>query len=156
MAYGGDSFGTEARTRWGPVQEEVSASAQDQLRTALAMGADRGIHVLTEANLEPLSVAKLLAALARREEPSLCLLGKQAIDGDNNHTGAPPRALHACRHPCAGALPAVGMCRVELHLTVCHVGWRAHRCPAARAARSPALRGTCRMLRTCEAGLLHK
>ena len=61
---------------------------QDQLRTALAMGADRGVHVLTDADLEPLTVAQLLAALARREEPSLYLLGKQAIDGDNNHTGA--------------------------------------------------------------------
>ena len=52
------------------------------------MGADRGVHVLTDAELEPLTVAQLLAALARREEPSLYLLGKQAIDGDNNHTGA--------------------------------------------------------------------
>ena len=69
-------------------------SLQDQLRTALAMGADRGIHVLTDAELEPLAVAKLLAALARREEPALCLLGKQAIDGDNNHTGtATPRCV---------------------------------------------------------------
>ncbi|KAK9845233.1 hypothetical protein WJX81_000628 [Elliptochloris bilobata] len=62
-------------------------AAQDQLRTALAMGADRGIHVLTDAELEPLAVARLLAALAQRDEPALFLLGKQAIDGDNNHTG---------------------------------------------------------------------
>ena len=56
------------------------------------MGADRGVHVLTDAELEPLAVAQLLAALARREEASLYLLGKQAIDGDNNHTGADPLA----------------------------------------------------------------
>ena len=84
-------------------------SAQDQLRTALAMGADRGIHVLTDANLEPLAVAKLLAALARREQPALCLLGKQAIDGDNNHTGALPRPLCACQRPRTDTLHAEGV-----------------------------------------------
>ena len=61
------------------------------------MGADRGVHVLTDAELEPLTVAQLLAALARREEPSLYLLGKQAIDGDNNHTGALLYALETTR-----------------------------------------------------------
>lgn len=59
---------------------------QETLRTALAMGADRAIHVNTDQQLEPLAVAKLLAAVARREQPSLCILGKQAIDGDNNQT----------------------------------------------------------------------
>ena len=61
---------------------------QDTIRTALAMGADRGIHVLEDGpELQTLSVAKLLAELARRERPSLFLLGKQAIDDDSNQTG---------------------------------------------------------------------
>jgi hypothetical protein len=60
---------------------------QDQIRTALAMGADRGIHVLTDTELQPLAVAKLLAKLAERETPDLFLLGKQAIDDDCNQTG---------------------------------------------------------------------
>jgi electron transfer flavoprotein alpha/beta subunit len=59
---------------------------QETLRTALAMGADRAIHIASEQQLEPLAVAKLLTALAQREQPQLCLLGKQAIDGDNNQT----------------------------------------------------------------------
>lgn len=50
------------------------------------MGADRAIHVNTDADLEPLAVAKLLAAVARKEQPTLCFLGKQAIDDDCNHT----------------------------------------------------------------------
>ncbi|KAH7427598.1 hypothetical protein KP509_10G051300 [Ceratopteris richardii] len=57
------------------------------LRTGLAMGADRGIHVATERPLYPLAVAKLLQALVRKEEPGLLLLGKQAIDDDCNQTG---------------------------------------------------------------------
>ena len=60
---------------------------QDQLRTALAMGADRGVHVQTDTELQPLAVAKLLAKIAQREAPDLCLLGKQAIDDDCNQTG---------------------------------------------------------------------
>ena len=60
---------------------------QDQLRTALAMGADRGIHVKTDKELQPLAVAKLLAKVAERESPHLFLLGKQAIDDDSNQTG---------------------------------------------------------------------
>jgi electron transfer flavoprotein beta subunit len=63
-----------------------AANAQETLRTGLAMGADRAILVETEAAPEPLAVAKLLAAVARLEEPGLVLLGKQAIDGDNNQT----------------------------------------------------------------------
>lgn len=57
------------------------------LRTGLAMGADRGIHVATDVSLYPLSVAKLLQALAISEKPGLLLLGKQAIDDDCNQTG---------------------------------------------------------------------
>jgi electron transfer flavoprotein beta subunit len=67
--------------------------AQETVRTALAMGADRGLHILTDAALEPLAVAKLLAAVVKREEPGLVLLGKQAIDDDCNQTGQMLAAL---------------------------------------------------------------
>jgi electron transfer flavoprotein beta subunit len=63
------------------------ADVQTQLRTALAMGADRAIHVQCEEALEPLDVARVLLALAQREAPDLVLLGKQAIDDDNGQTG---------------------------------------------------------------------
>ncbi len=63
------------------------APAQETLRTALAMGADRAILVTAETSLEPLAVAKTLKALVDQEKPDLILLGKQAIDGDNNQTG---------------------------------------------------------------------
>ena len=62
-------------------------ACQEQIRTALALGADRGIQVETEAGVEPLVVAKLLKGVLDKEEPSLVILGKQAIDGDNNQTG---------------------------------------------------------------------
>jgi len=62
-------------------------SCQEQIRTALALGADRGIQVDTQGNLEPLVVAKLLKAVVDREKPQLVILGKQSIDGDNNQTG---------------------------------------------------------------------
>eukprot|EP00967_Tisochrysis_lutea_P142327 scaffold262743_cov31-Tisochrysis_lutea.AAC.1 len=65
-------------------------AAQEQLRTALAMGADRAIHVVTDEEIVPLNVAKLFAALVAKEEPSLVVLGKQAIDDDANQTGASP------------------------------------------------------------------
>ena len=76
----------------GAVEEIVLATAgiqqsQETLRTGLAMGADRGILIQTDEALEPLAVAKLLKSVVEREEPSLVLLGKQAIDGDNNQTG---------------------------------------------------------------------
>jgi len=60
---------------------------QETLRTAFAMGADRGIHVLSDEVLEPLVVAKLLAAIVEGEAPDLVILGKQAIDDDSNQTG---------------------------------------------------------------------
>jgi electron transfer flavoprotein beta subunit len=63
------------------------ADCQQQLRTALALGADRAVHVVTDEILEPYCVAQLLHALAERESPSLVLLGKQAIDDDNGQTG---------------------------------------------------------------------
>jgi len=63
------------------------AQAQETIRTALAMGADRGVHVTCDDAPEPLAVAKLLAAVALREAPDLVILGKQAIDDDANQTG---------------------------------------------------------------------
>ncbi len=66
---------------------------QEQIRTALALGADRGIHVETTADLQPLAIAKLLKAIVDKEAPSLVILGKQAIDGDNNQTGQMLAAL---------------------------------------------------------------
>jgi electron transfer flavoprotein beta subunit len=63
------------------------AQASETLRTALAMGADRAILVQTTEDLEPLAVAKVLKAIIGRESPDLVIMGKQAIDGDNNATG---------------------------------------------------------------------
>ena len=76
----------------GRVSEVVIVSVgcgrcQDVIRTALAMGADRGILLETETDLQPLAVAGLLKALVEREMPELVILGKQAIDDDNNQTG---------------------------------------------------------------------
>ena len=68
-------------------------AAQEQLRTALALGADRGILVETDADVESLAVAKLLKAVCDKEEPGLIIVGKQAIDGDNNQTGQMLAAL---------------------------------------------------------------
>jgi electron transfer flavoprotein beta subunit len=62
------------------------AAVQEQLRAALALGADRAIHLVVERPLQPLNIARLLAALARREAPGLVLMGKQAIDDDCNQT----------------------------------------------------------------------
>ena len=69
------------------------AQCQETLRTALAIGADRAIHVETDAELQPLAVAKLLAALVAKEAPGLVILGKQAIDDDANQTGQMLAAL---------------------------------------------------------------
>lgn len=69
------------------------AKAQETLRTALAMGADRAILVTSEDKVEPLGVAKLLKAIADEEAPGLIILGKQAIDDDNNQTGQMLAAL---------------------------------------------------------------
>src|SRR5215471_10004495 len=66
---------------------------QETLRTAMAIGADRGILVETDADLQPLAVAKLLKALADKEQPQLIILGKQAIDDDCNQTGQMLAAL---------------------------------------------------------------
>jgi len=69
------------------------AKAQETLRTALAMGADRAILVQTDDEVEPLAVAKILAKVAEEEQPQLIVLGKQAIDDDNNATGQMLAAL---------------------------------------------------------------
>ena len=69
------------------------APCQETIRTALAMGADRGIHIEAEAGIEPLAVAKLLKAIAEKEKPDLIILGKQAIDDDCNQTGQMLAAL---------------------------------------------------------------
>jgi electron transfer flavoprotein beta subunit len=71
----------------GPIQ------AQETIRTALAMGGDRGILIQTDADPEPLEVAKLLKAVAESEQASLIIMGKQAIDGDNNAVGQMLSAL---------------------------------------------------------------
>src|SRR5882757_7534823 len=69
------------------------AQCGETIRTALAMGADRGIHVQTDVELQPLAVAKLLKAVVDKEQPGLCILGKQAIDDDANQTGQMLSAL---------------------------------------------------------------
>ncbi|MDK1024568.1 MAG: electron transfer flavoprotein subunit beta/FixA family protein [Gammaproteobacteria bacterium] len=82
----------------GNAEEVVVASigptqCKEQIRTALALGADRGIFVETDADIQPLAVAKLLKALVDKENPDLIILGKQAIDGDNIQTGQMLAAL---------------------------------------------------------------
>ncbi|SEM48949.1 electron transfer flavoprotein subunit beta/FixA family protein [Halomonas caseinilytica] len=68
-------------------------AAQEQLRTALALGADRAIHVQTDERVESLGAAKVLAKVVEEEQPDLVILGKQAIDSDNNQTGQMLAAL---------------------------------------------------------------
>lgn len=82
----------------GKAKEVVAVSigpklAQEQLRSAMALGADRGILVETDQPVEPLAVAKILKALVEKEKPDLVLLGKQAIDDDANQTGQMLSAL---------------------------------------------------------------
>jgi electron transfer flavoprotein beta subunit len=96
-----DEIAIEEATRLkkaGVVTEIIAVSCggsacQETLRTALAMGADRAILVESNVDLQPLAVAKLLAALVRKEEPRLAILGKQAIDDDSNQTGQMLAAL---------------------------------------------------------------
>ncbi|MCF2909432.1 electron transfer flavoprotein subunit beta/FixA family protein [Pseudoalteromonas sp. DL2-H2.2] len=82
----------------GTASEVIAVSigekaCQEQLRTALALGADKAIHIETDAKLESLHVAKLLAKLVEQESPELVILGKQSIDSDNNQTGQMLAAL---------------------------------------------------------------
>ena len=96
-----DEIGVEEAVRLresGAATEIVAISmgpqqCQETIRTALAMGADRGIHVLSDAELQPLAVAKLLKAIVAKEQPQLVILGKQAIDDDSNQTGQMLAAL---------------------------------------------------------------
>ena len=69
------------------------AACQETVRTALALGADRAILVESDAELQPLAIAKLLKAIVGKESPQLVILGKQAIDDDNNQTGQMLAAL---------------------------------------------------------------
>ncbi len=96
----------------GKISEIVAVSlggkkSEETLRTALAMGADRAVHVETDAKLEPLAVAKLLKAVADKEAPQLLLLGKQAIDDDANQTAQILAAL-------LGAAQGTFACKVAL------------------------------------------
>ncbi len=68
-------------------------TAQEQIRTALALGADRGIHIETDDEIQSLAAAKLLKAVVEKEQPQLVILGKQSIDTDNNQTGQMLAAL---------------------------------------------------------------
>ncbi len=82
----------------GTAEELIAVSmgvtqSQETIRTALAMGADRGILVETDVELQPLAVAKLLKAIVDKESPDLVILGKQAIDDDSNQTGQMLAAL---------------------------------------------------------------
>ncbi|MES2040859.1 MAG: electron transfer flavoprotein subunit beta/FixA family protein [Pseudomonadota bacterium] len=96
-----DEIAVEEATRLkeaGVVTEVIAVSCgvaqcQETLRTAMAIGADRGILVESDAELQPLAVAKLLKAVADKEQPQLIILGKQAIDDDSNQTGQMLAAL---------------------------------------------------------------
>lgn len=96
-----DEIAVEEATRLkeaGKATEIIAVScgilqSQDTLRTAMAIGADRGILVETDVELQPLAVAKLLKAIADKERPQLIILGKQAIDDDANQTGQMLAAL---------------------------------------------------------------
>lgn len=96
-----DEIGVEEAIRLqeaGKAEEIVAVSlgpqqCQETIRTALAMGADRGIHVKTDEELQPLAIAKLLKAVIEEEQPGIVILGKQAIDDDSNQTGQMVAAL---------------------------------------------------------------
>lgn len=96
-----DEIGVEEALRLkeaGIASEVIACSvgpqqAQETIRTALAMGADRGIHVKVDDDVQPLGLAKTLKAVVEREEPGIVILGKQAIDNDNGQTGQMLSAL---------------------------------------------------------------
>ncbi len=99
-----DEIAVEAATRLkeaGKATEIIAVScglsqSQETLRTALAIGADRGVLVETDAELQPLAVAKLLKAVVEKEQPQLVILGKQAIDDDAGQTGQLLAAWRIC------------------------------------------------------------
>ena len=103
-----DEIGVEEAVRLkeaGKASEIIAVSlglpaAQETIRTALAMGADRGILIQTDVELQPLAVAKLLKAVVDKEKPEICILGKQAIDDDANQTGQMLSALLAWSQGC--------------------------------------------------------
>jgi len=90
-----DEIGVEEAIRMreaGTAEEIIAVSigarqVQETIRTALAMGADRGIHVATDEDIQPLAAAKLLKAVVEKEQPQIVILGKQAIDDDSGQTG---------------------------------------------------------------------
>jgi len=90
-----DEIALEQAMRWkeqGVADEVVAVTiggdkAAEQLRSALAFGCDRAIHVKTDEEIQPLTAARVFAALAKQEEPGVFLMGKQAIDDDSNQTG---------------------------------------------------------------------
>lgn len=87
---------------------------QEQIRTALALGADRGVHVETEERLDSLSVARLLQAVYENEKPDLVILGKQSIDSDNNQTGQMLAALAGLPQGTFASAVKVGEGKVEV------------------------------------------
>lgn len=96
-----DEIGVEEAIRMkeaGTVEEVIAVSigaqqVQETIRTALAMGADRGIHVNTDVDIQPLAAAKLLKAVIEKEQPQVVILGKQAVDDDAGQTGQMLAAL---------------------------------------------------------------
>jgi electron transfer flavoprotein beta subunit len=103
----------------GKASEIVAVSvgpqqAQETLRTALAMGADRGVLVQTDAALQPLAVAKALRKVVEREQPGLVILGKQAIDDDSNQTGQMLSALLGWAQATFASKIAIGEGAVEV------------------------------------------
>jgi len=96
-----DEIAVEEAMRWkeqGKVEEVVAVTigpdaCQEQLRSALAFGCDRAIHVKTDDEIQPLTAANILKALAEKESPDILILGKQAIDDDCNQTGQMTAAL---------------------------------------------------------------
>ena len=87
------------------------ANCQEQIRTALALGADRGVHVEVEGKPEPLTIAKLLKGVIAQESPDLVIMGKQSIDGDNNQTG---QMLGALTGMGQGTLPRQSVLQMAL------------------------------------------
>ena len=90
-------------------------ATKDTIRTALAMGADRGLHILTDNVLEPLNIAKILQKIALEEMPDIILLGKQAIDDDYNQTGQMLAAL--LNRPQATFASRIEMIDDKIHVT---------------------------------------
>ncbi|MFT8737015.1 MAG: electron transfer flavoprotein subunit beta/FixA family protein [Zymomonas mobilis] len=90
------------------------AKAQDQLRTGMAIGADRSILIETDENVEPLHVAKLLKAVVDQEKPDLVIAGKQAIDDDSNQTGQMLAALLGWSQGCFASKLTVADNKIEV------------------------------------------